>query len=122
VEDLGQLVQTAGTQNSPERGQAAVPDSIKLRHRTVGPHQLFEIAFVSLCFGAKLHGSKFPDKKLSATKTNALLPVENGTGRSNSRDQHQQKHQWEPQRQRKQNASKIETGFPARHSKRWRCR
>ena len=52
---------------------------------------------------------------MSPTKTNALLPIEDRTGRSNSRDQHQQKHQWQPERQRKQNAGKIEKRFPARH-------
>ena len=52
---------------------------------------------------------------MSTTKTNALLPIEDRTGRSNSRNQHQQKHQWQPERQRKQNAGKIEKRFPARH-------
>jgi len=52
---------------------------------------------------------------MSAAKANALLPVENGTRRSNSRNQHQQKDQRQPERERKQNADKIENRFPARH-------
>jgi len=52
---------------------------------------------------------------MSATQTNALLPVENGAGRRNSRDQHQQQHKWQPKRQRNKSAGKIEERFPARH-------
>src|SRR6266496_1795891 len=88
---------------------------VELRHGTVGSHQLFEIPFVTLCFDIYLHCAELPNEKMSAAKTNALLPIENGTGRRNSRDQHQQKHQWQPERKRKQDKGKIERRFPPRH-------
>ena len=59
---------------------------------------------------------------MSSTKTDALLPVEDWTGRGDSRHQHEQDHQRQPHRQGKQNAGNIETGFPARPpaQRRWR--
>src|SRR5262249_61762376 len=49
VENLRQLVQTARTQNPTERGQTGVAISIQLRHRAIDPHQILQIALVSLC-------------------------------------------------------------------------
>jgi hypothetical protein len=69
---------------------------------------------VSLCFRAQLHGPELPDEKMSPTKANACLPVEDWTRRGNSRYQHEQQHQRQPERQQKQNAGNIESGFPAR--------
>ena len=59
---------------------------------------------------------------MSSTKTDALLPVEDWTGRGDSRHQHEQDHQRQPHRQGKQNAGNIETRFPARPpaQRRWR--
>src|SRR4030095_15618951 len=85
VENLGQSIQTARTQNSPERGQTRVSVSVQLRHRTIDPHQFFEVALVSLCLSAQLHCPEFPDVKMASAKADALLPVENRTTRSDSR-------------------------------------
>src|SRR5215472_14120138 len=51
---------------------------------------------------------------MSSTKTNALLPVENWTRRGDSRQKHEQDHQRQPHRERKQNAGNIESEFPSR--------
>jgi hypothetical protein len=68
---------------------------------------------VSLCLSTHLHGSELPDRKMPSSKTDALLPVEDRTRRSDSRHQHEQNHQRQPKRQRKQNARDIESEFPA---------
>src|SRR6266550_320666 len=81
VENLRQLIQTARTQNSTERGQARVAISIQLRHRAINPHQIFEIALVSLCLSAHPHGAELPDEKMSAAQANAFLTVEDRTRR-----------------------------------------
>src|SRR5882757_9312329 len=76
VENLRQLIQTARTQNPTERSQARVAMSIQLSHRGIDPHQIFEIALVSLCLSAQPHGAELPDEKMSAAQANAFLPVE----------------------------------------------
>src|SRR6266404_191176 len=121
VENLRQLIQATRTKNSPERGQAWVAASIQLRHRTIDPDQFFQMALVRLCLSAQLHCPELPDKKMSSAKADAFLPIENRTRRSDSRHQHKQNHQRQPDRQRKQNAGNIESGFPAGPAQR-RCR
>jgi hypothetical protein len=78
--------------------------------------------FMSLCLSAQLHCPELPDKKMSSAHADALLPVENWTRRSDSRHQYEQDHQRQPDRQRKQNAGNIETGFPARSPPQRHCR
>src|SRR5438132_13541068 len=85
VENLRELVQTARTQNSPERGQPLVSVNIQFRHRTIDPHQFFKMALVNLCLRAQLHCSELPDEKMSSAKADALLPVEDRTRRGDSR-------------------------------------
>ena len=114
VEDLGQFVQTAGAQNSPKRGQTGIAVSIELRHRTIDPHQFLEVVFMSLCLSAQLHCPELPDRKMSSPKTDTLLAVEDRAWRGESRHQHEQDHQRQPNRKRKQNAGKIENRFPPR--------
>src|SRR5438046_6999490 len=99
VEKLRQLIQTARTQNSTERGQAMVAISVQLRHRTIDSHQIFEIAFVNLCLSAQPHGAELPDEKMSAAQANAFLPVENRTRRGESRNQPHKNHWRELARQ-----------------------
>src|SRR5262249_17986948 len=115
IKDLREFIQSACPQNSPKWGQTRIATGVELRHRTVGPHQLFKIALVSLCLTVHFHGPELPNKKMFPTQTNAPLPIENGTGRSNSRDQHQQEHHRQPEGQRNKDAGKIEKRFPARH-------
>src|SRR4029077_9101655 len=93
VEDLRQLVQTAGAQNSTKRGQARIAMSVELSHRAIGPHQSLEVVLVGFRLGAQLHCSELPDKKMSSSQANAFLAVENRTRRGDSRHQHEQNHQ-----------------------------
>src|SRR2546423_1819947 len=85
VENLRNLIQTARTQNSPERGHPWVAVNIQFRHRTIDPHQFFKMALVNLCLRAQLHCSQLPDEKMSSAKADALLPVEDRTRRGDSR-------------------------------------
>src|SRR4029078_8316570 len=74
VKNLRQLIQTARTQNSPQRGQRWVAVNIQFRHRTIDPHQCFKMALVNLCLRAQLHCSELPDEKMSYAKAHELLP------------------------------------------------
>ena len=100
IKNLRQFIQPACAQKPAKRGQTRIALGVQLGHRTICPDQLYEIALVSLSLGTYLHGPEFPDHKLTAAQANAPLPVENRPRRGESRHQHQQKHQGEPQWER----------------------
>lgn len=52
---------------------------------------------------------------MPSTEPNALLPVENRSGRSESCHHHEQDHQRQPNRQREENERDIESRFPTRY-------
>src|SRR6266404_2643 len=67
-----------------------------------------------LCLGTHLHCPELPNGKMSSAKTDTFLAIENWAWRGDSRHQHEQNHQWQPDRQRKQNTSNAETSLAAR--------
>src|SRR5882724_6158066 len=75
-----------------------------------------------LCLGTHLLCPVFLVGKMFTPKTDTFLAIENWAWRADSRHQHEQNHQRQPDRQRKQNTSNIETGFPTWHPMRGRCR
>ena len=112
VEDLRQLIQAACTQKSAKRGEARIADSIQLRHWTIDPDQFSQVVFVRLCLSPNVHRSELPERKMPSSKTDALLSVEDWARRSDSRYQHEQYHQRQPNRQRNQNTGDVEREFP----------
>src|SRR5262249_17034388 len=98
VEDLRQFIQAAGTQKPAKRGEAWIAKSIQLGHWTIDFDQFIEVVFVSLCLSTHLHRSELPDGKMPSSKTDAFLPVEDRTRRSDSRHHHEHDHQRQPNR------------------------
>src|SRR5437762_5885755 len=94
---------------------------MELRHRTIDSHQFLEVMLMSLCLGTHLHCPELPNVKMSSAETDTLLAIENWAWRGESSDQHEQKHQRQPNRQQKQNAGNIEGRFPTGYLVRGRC-
>jgi hypothetical protein len=56
-----------------EWNNAGIVLGIQLRHRSIGPNQIYQVILVSGVVGIDSHGAKFPQHERLAAKSDSLL-------------------------------------------------